>query len=347
MSRLIALTLIALTSLTGIGNAQSDEWPREIETERGLVVLYQPQVDTLEGDLLSGRSAVSVKPTGKDEPIFGAAWLEARVATDYDERTVDLIDVTVPRVRFQGATDEQQQELTALLSSEIPTWDIVMSLDELMASIEIAEKQSLAASDFDDSPPTILFTDEPTVLVSIDGEPQLRELENTGVQAVANTPFLVAQDPGNSDRYYLYAGADSWYVAGAIKGPWKSTTKVPKAIKQLEPEDEEIDAVDEEESPKDPPKIKVVTESTELIVTDGLPQLVAIGDGSLLVIKNTENDVLRENSTQRIFVLLSGRWFASKSIDGPWEFVASDELPESFSKIDPDSDYGYLLTWVA
>jgi hypothetical protein len=222
-----------------------------------------------------------------------------------------------------------------------------MPLDELMASLEIAEQQGLAASDFNDSPPTILFTDEPTVLISIDGEPRLREFENTGVQTVANTPFLIAQDPGGKNRYYLYAGADSWYEARAIEGLWQTTTKVPKAIKQLEPEDEEIDAVDEEESPKDPPEIKVVTEPTELVVTDGLPKFVAIGDGTLLVIKNTESDVLRENTTQRIFVLLSGRWFASKSIDGPWEFVSSDALPESFSKIDPDSDYGYLLTWVA
>ncbi len=324
-----------------------EEWPREIETAKGLVVLYQPQVDSLEGDRLTGRAAVSVKPTGQDEPIFGAAWLEARVETDYDARTAALNEVKVPRVRFQGATDEQQEALAALLTAEIPTWEIELSLDDLMASLEIAERQSLAATNFDDSPPVILFTDEPSVLISIDGEPRFQELEKTGVQTVVNTPFLIAQDPDRKNRYYLYAGADSWYEARAVKGLWSSTSKVPKKIKQLEPEDEEIDPEDEAESPDQPPAIIVATEPTELIVTDGQPQFLPLGDGSLLIIKNTESDVLRENTTQRIFVLLSGRWFASKSINGPWEFVPSDALPESFSEIDPDSDYGYLLTWVA
>jgi hypothetical protein len=346
VKRLSWLVCVLILGTAGLV-AADEEWPREIQTEKGLVVLYQPQIDSLDGDLLSGRSAVSIKSTGQDEPIFGAAWLEGRIETDYDTRTVTFSRVEVPRVRFQDASDEQQEELAALLTGEIPTWDLELSLDELMASLEIAEQQGLAATDFDDSPPVILFTDEPTVLVSIDGEPRFQELEKTGVQTVVNTPFLIAQDPEWKDFYYLYAGADSWYEARAVKGPWKPTTKVPKKVKQLEPEDEEIEPEDEVESPDRPPAILVATESTELIVSDGQPQFLPIGDGSLLIIKNTESDILRENTTQRIFVLLSGRWFASKSTNGPWDFVPSDALPESFSEIDPDSDYGYLLTWVA
>ncbi len=176
MKRLVLLTTVMIFASAAVGVAD-EEWPREIETAQGLVVLYQPQVDVLEGDILSARAAVSIKPKGQDEPIFGAAWLEARIDTDLDTRTVILDEVRVPRVRFQGATDEQQQELTDLLTAEIPTWDIELSLDELMASLEIAERQSLAATGFDDSPPVILFTDEPTVLISIDGEPRLQELE--------------------------------------------------------------------------------------------------------------------------------------------------------------------------
>jgi hypothetical protein len=340
-----AFSFVAMIAAAALAVADED-WPREIETEQGLVVLYQPQVDNLEGDLLSGRSAVSVKPTGQDEPIFGAAWLEARIDTDLDNRTVALDDVRVPTVRFQGATDEQHEGLAALLTAEIPTWELELSLDELMASLEIAEQQGLAATNFDDSPPVILFTDEPTVLVSIDGEPQLRDLEDSDLQYVVNSPFLIVQDP-KKKKFYMYAGADTWYQAPAVKGPWDPTSKVPKKIKQLEPEDEEIDPEDEAESPDEPPAIIVATEPTELIVTDGQPQFLPLGDGSLLIIKNTESDVLRENTTQRIFVLLSGRWFAARSTTGPWEFVPSDALPESFSEIDPDSDYGYLLTWVA
>ena len=232
MKRSIAFLSVVIIAAASLVVADED-WPRKIKTSKGLVVLYQPQVDTLEGDLLFARSAVSVKPKGQDEPIFGAAWLEARIDTDLDSRTVSLDQIRVPRVRFQGATDEQQQELTDVLTTEIPTWELVLSLDELMASLEIAETQGLEASNFDDSPPVILFSDEPTILVSIDGEPKFQELEETGVQVVVNTPFLIAQDPDNTSRYYLYGGADTWYQAPAVKGLWKPTSRVPKKIKKL------------------------------------------------------------------------------------------------------------------
>ena len=72
-----------------------------------------------------------------------------------------------------------------------------------------------------------------------------------------------------------------------------------------------------------------------------------IAGGALLMVSNTESDVLRDLASQKIFVLLSGRWFASATTEGPWEFVRPDELPEGFQSIDPDGDYGYLLAWVA
>ena len=46
-------------------------------------------------------------------------------------------------------------------------------------------------------------------------------------------------------------------------------------------------------------------------------------------------------------LLLSGRWFRSKSEAGPWTFVRADELPPSFQDIPPASDIGGLRTSVA
>jgi hypothetical protein len=160
----LVLSLFAATAAVGA----EDDWPREIQIDKGLVVMYQPQVDRLEGNDLHSRAAVSVTPDGKSEPVFGAAWLEARLDTDLDIRIAEFREVRVPRVRFPEATPEQEQELAELLTAEIPRWDIELSLDSLQAMLEIAEKQNLAAENFNDSPPRILFTDEPSVLVSID-----------------------------------------------------------------------------------------------------------------------------------------------------------------------------------
>ena len=341
------LVLTLLLSGAALATDEESAWPREIKTDKALVVLYQPQVDSLVRDELSARAAVSVTLAGKEEPIFGAAWIEAHILTDLDTRTVTLREVRVPRVRFTEASDEHQQELVDLLTAEIPLWNIEISLDRLSAMLEIAERETRASEGFDDTPPKILFRQEPTVLVTIDGEPKLRDLEKTGLEHVVNTAFLIVQYPKSKGPFYLYGGNGNWYEAGAVKGPWKSTKNVPKEIRKLEPEDEEIDDEEAAEGPDTPPAIVVATVATEILVTEGEPEYTPIGDGELLVVSNTESDILREIATQRIFVLLSGRWFAASSAEGPWEMLPADELPESFAKIPPDSDQGYLLTWVA
>jgi len=326
---------------------ESEGWPREIETDRGLVVMYQPQVDRLEGSTLHARAAVSVTPKGESEPVFGAVWMEVRIETDLDARVVEYREIRVPRVRFQDATPEQEQNLIDLLTQEMPTWELEVSLDRLIAALDLAEKQDLAAEGFDDTPPKILFREEPTVLVTIDGPPQLRELGDTGVQGVVNSPFLLVQDPKDKASYYLYAGADTWYKAPAVEGPWQVTQKVPQQIRNLEPEDEEVDPEEAVEGPTTPPAIIVSTEAAELIVTDGPMEYEPLADGELLVVTNSESDLLREVASQKIYVLLSGRWYTAMTIEGPWDNVNADELPATFAKIDPDSDYGYLLVWVA
>ena len=339
------LLLAALPVLASDDPAEG--WPREIDTAEGHVVMYQPQVDSLEGDLLTGRAAVMVKPKDGREPMFGAVWTEARILTDLDTRTVTFEDIRIPEVRFSDISKEQEQKLIDLLVREMPTWHVEMSLDRLVSTLELAERESRVADGFDDSPPEILFREEPSVLVTIDGTPQLREIPNTGIQGVTNSPFLIVQDPKNKNDFYLYAGSETWYGAPSAEGPWKVTQSVPKQIRQLQPEDEEISEEEAAEGPSTPPALVVSTEPAELIVTDGPPEYTPIAGGELLMVSNSESDVLREVETQQLYVLLSGRWFTSRSTSGPWEVIHSDALPESFAKVDPDGDYGYLLVWVA
>jgi hypothetical protein len=40
---------------------------------------------------------------------------------------------------------------------------------------------------------------------------------------------------------------------------------------------------------------------------------------------------LQYSAKQLNFVLLSGRWFASTKLDGPWSYVAGDKLPTNTS----------------
>ena len=57
--------------------------------------------------------------------------------------------------------------------------------------------------------------------------------------------------------------------------------------------------------------------------------------------------MLIDTANNNYYVLLSGRWFRSAQLTGPWSFVASNVLPEGFAKIPPASLAGAVLPSVA
>lgn len=75
-------------------------------------------------------------------------------------------------------------------------------------------------------------------------------------------------------------------------------------------------------------------------------QFVPIQGTGLLYVSNTLSRVFLEIKTQKRFVLISGRWYTSKSMVGPWEFIASDKLPDDFKNIPPGSECDDVLASV-
>ena len=65
---LTAFLLVALLFWSPVWAQESTDngWPREIDTPQGVVVIYQPQPEELEGNQLSGRVAVGVELKGSD-----------------------------------------------------------------------------------------------------------------------------------------------------------------------------------------------------------------------------------------------------------------------------------------
>ncbi len=338
----LSAMLIAIPVVAG----EDIGWPREFNTPEGeRVVIFQPQLDALEGDRLKGRSAVAVTPAASDERIFGAVWFEARIETDRDSRTVDVIDLTVPRVHFADSLGEHEIRLVDQLEREVPKMDLDISMDRVLTSLGVSESRLTAAKGLNNEPPEIIFATTPTVLVLFDGAPVMQAVEGADLRYAVNTPFVIVNDPSR-DRYYLYAGHDTWYRSNQAVGPWEIAQRVPDEISRLVPVDEEESESDGEE-PSVPPAIIVRTEPAELIVTEGEPELGPLAGGQLLYVTNADSDVIVEIATQRHFVLLSGRWFAAASLDGPWNFVAPDELPESFLAIESDGDMAHLRASIA
>jgi hypothetical protein len=333
----LAIVMVAMIWSTG---ALALDWPQEISGSEGIITVYQPQPEKLEGNQLSGRAAISIDAPGLDGPVFGAMWFSARIDNDSESDIVLVRDFKVTKVTWPDSKDAGEQRFTAAVEAAVPDAGFEISMERLAASLESAEIEKQSLEQLKSEPPKILFSDELAVLLIFDGEPKFSDLENTPYERAVNTPFAVACNK-KSKTCYLSSGT-FWYEASTAKGPWKVTQNPPEDLVNMIPESE-----DDTPAPDSPPIIVVATEPTELISTDGKPNWTSLSGGELLFVSNTESPWLRELATNNMYVLLSGRWYRSKNQDGPWTFVRADELPKSFADIPPASDIGGLRASVA
>ena len=351
--RLLGIPLILC--LTAICRAQpvplGTVWPLRIDSPIGQIVVYQPQPETFVADKLTARAAVSITTPPATEPTFGAMWMNARVATDRSIRTVTILDMDIKRVHFPNTTDDQQKQFADILRQQIPLMKVTFPLDQLMTSLDVAQKEKVAAEELQTTPPKIIFTATPAVLVSIDGDPQLQQTDQPRVMRVVNTPFILLFD--ESSRQDFLKTGDTWMSAPEVTGPYTVAPSVPPdviaaASKLVAPPTDE-DAAAPVTAPANgpPPQIIVAETPTELISSDGQPTFTPLPGNDLLYMSNTQSDVFLEVATQQNYVLLSGRWFKAASLQGPWEFVASDKLPAVFAKIGPDSPKAHVLASIA
>ena len=320
-------------------------WPREIDTPNGTVVIYQPQPEKFNDNRLEGRAAVAIELKDSKEPVFGAVWFKARLDTDRAERTATVEDVSVTQVRFPEQDEEKAKKLKALLEKEIPKWNLPISMDRLMTTLEQAETREKAAERISTDPPKILFVNEPAVLITLDGEPRLQPEDGTELMRVINTPFTILFVP-TQETYYLYADKNTWYTAGDITGEWKVAQKIPPEVASRAPKEEadpeEQDEADQEK-PGPSPRVILSTEPTELISSTGKPEYTPISGTDLLYMSNTDSDVLMHIKKQLHYILISGRWYASAKLDGPWQYVPGEKLPPDFARIPEDSQMGTVL----
>jgi hypothetical protein len=361
MKRLsIALAVLAAGAAFAQSSPQpapvvTNSWPRAIAVENGSVEIFQPQIESFQGDQLAARAAVAWTPQGKP-PAFGVVWVDARVSIDKVAGDVGLEDVKVKRVRFGNLSKEQEQQGRALLEREIPTWDLHLPILELQASIAVNEQEIQASEALDFTPPRMVFSQEPAVLLVFDGAPIERPVDGTELRRAVNTPMLVLFDPATR-RHYL-SGGKFWYEAPAATGPYSPVAAPSPAVRAFfdrnPPPPIELEGNAEEQAaekallePPTPPRIVVATAPTELFVFDGAPQYRPVGDDAyLLYVANTQGHVLVDVLTGETYVLASGRWFKAPSLDGPWVNVPPDELPGPFRDIPADSDIGDVRTFV-
>src|SRR5512141_1448246 len=184
MSRSAPLVLAVLLSAAGwplpVGaqgastpaksSSPADPWPRVIDLANGQVLVYQPQINAWNGNQLSFRAALAIKPEGATQESYGVVMATARTQVDKVARTVVLENMAISKVDFPTLPDRG-----AAYTSELQV---------------------------DNTPPQVIVSQTPAILVPVDGAPVMRATSDARYRRVVNTRALILQD--GSARYFVH-----------------------------------------------------------------------------------------------------------------------------------------------
>jgi hypothetical protein len=337
--------------------APDNGWPRELDRGEDKILMYQPQLESWEGDEIRAYAALSVIKHKDKSTRYGVVWFTARTEIDKVNRQVTLDNFQITKLQFP-AMKEREAEFQVLLQSKLPGKTRVVALDRLQAALMTSDvaQAPIRGVPVNNDPPEIIFSTKPAMLVLIDGEAKFRDVGGTRLQLVLNTKTTTILDNG-SNKYYVNV-LDGWMESSRLEGPWSYASKIPDDMKEITKgiqERQQARGAEGTTPPSlkqavkegKPPAVFVRMGPAELVTTEGAPQFEPLPNVNLEYVKNTTAAIFRDPATSQLYVLLSGRWFRSESLEnGPWKFVDGNTLPAEFAKIPENSPKAGVLASV-
>jgi len=313
------------------------KWPRFFAANGYEFSVYHPQVAKWPGNQIQGRFAIAVRPAGTSNETYGVVFFTARTEIDKMSRLVTLEEFQVTKMDFPTQR-AMQQVYQPIIQAELPQAAKTIPLDHLEAVFAIsAEVAKAKIQQVDNTPPRIIYTTQPSLLVLVDGAPILKPLVGSYERVVNTRSILLLNTNLLASSYYLYA-ASNWYSAPSIEGPWSVNLAPPGDINpalEAALATKQVDPAYPASPLAAPLVVYVSTVPTELLQTTGQANMLSYENTDLLYISNTDNAIFYYLDDGNYYLLISGRWFKSNSLYGPWSFVATGTLPSDFKKIPP------------
>jgi hypothetical protein len=335
------------------GQIPVDSWPHTVMAGADKLTVYEPQVESWQGNTLRARAAIGVDTPALPKTTYGVVYYTARTEVDKAAGMVTLNDFRVTRAQFPTQQFQSPSFIAALNQAASNRQPMTIALERLQADLAVTQAISpTRAVPVNNGPPRIIVSYTPALLVLVDGEPALRAFPGTDFLRVINTRALILLDQ-SSGTYYLYT-AGYWYEANDIQGPWRHKLiagfRLDNAKDMAEKSGEVTlmsnDAVKQAYGGA-VPTIYVSLRPAALVHLNGEPQLQPIANTALLEVTNTSNDLFLYTGNQNYYVRLTGRWFTASGLNGPWTFVAANALPPDFARIPPEHPKARVLASVA
>src|SRR5215472_6940638 len=89
--------------------APDDAWPRKANRGDEKISMYQPQLETWEGDEIHAYAALSIESKSSQKPKYGAVWFTARTEVDKVNRQVTLDSFQITKTRFPTMKGKEQE----------------------------------------------------------------------------------------------------------------------------------------------------------------------------------------------------------------------------------------------
>lgn len=327
-------------------------WPYTITDNHYKVTLYEPQIVSWKKyQHLTAWLAISVEnldalPSQSHKTVFGSVQVEADTEVEFNSRKVYLAQPKVTAVRFSELQGKRLKDVIGHVKTLLEKFTRPVNLDLMLASLADTRSEARGV-EVNVTPPKIYYRAIPSVLLQIDGKPLESPIKGVDdLKFIVNTNWDLFKVATDGRFYLLYK--DHWLMSNELFGPWEATDQTAP-LSQL-PKTASWQDVHQALPAKawpggSVPEVITSTAPAELIVTDGKPRLVVIEDTGLSYVENSDSDLFRDTKNGTWYYLVTGRWFSSDQLTGPWKF-ATTSLPQQFAAIPPDHVKADVLAMV-
>ena len=324
----------ACQAQTTDSTAKSDGWPKSIITSSGTVInLYSPQVLSYKDSFVQSRYVISVQDDPDIEPVFGAAWITAKIMRDETGQNLQIRSANVDRLRIPDDENKADNDyISAAMEVYFPYVVKCLPESDVRSSLAMGQEEERISRDTTVRGPKVYFSTIPAALIMIDGEPRLQRNERWGLDVVVNSRNVIVR--GKDSAFHLYNGF-RWYEAPGATGPYTGGNFYPrskelrriqrdllKAARKSHAPLEEADAVLRD--------IVVSTEPAVLIQTYSHPELGSMAWTSLRQVTNTDDVIYYDDKSNYYYALAGGSWYRTHNLMGGaegWTGVRRVDLP--------------------
>jgi len=328
-----------------------DRFPRSFTLDMGTATVYPPNFNSWDGHVLTGTCAMGITKTGASAQQFGTLAFTASTEVNRMNRIVTITDIHLTGVSLPD-DPASQQSVQQQIQAQGQGKPLRIALDRLEAAVpSMRSGPSVPSAPLLNNAPALSVVNTPTVLVPIQGQPVLVPLPGTTLQRVQNTSMLLVKDM--TSVWWLKI-ADGWMTASSLDGPWtvgalSGDLATAQAWAQSQPQinllaPSATDAAMQQSNQSQTvslatlaPAIVVSTAAAEIVVTQGDAAWSPIAQSGLSYVTNTSGNIFRLDASGACYVLVSGRWFTSQGLAGPWSHVPGNALPSAFMMIPADS----------